>query len=177
VRAALPIGGAVVQVKEKHRWSANKKAELVLRLLRGEDIETVSRKVKVTAFALTRWRDEFLEGGTEALRKQPRTEPEQALRAAQAQVGELTMQVKILQELHRKRGLQLTPLRSVHSSQEGGGRCRWGVTPWGWPVPATIAAGRVFGQRPTETVPARRGAGGATPRRRAGGDGGESVWR
>jgi len=62
---------------------------VVLRLLRREDIETVSREVKVPAFALTRWRDEFLEAGTEARRKQPRAEPEQALRAAQAKVGEL----------------------------------------------------------------------------------------
>jgi len=95
---------------------------VVLRLLRGEDIETVSREVKVAAFALTRQRGEFLEGGTEALRKKLRTETEKALRAAQAKVGGLTMQVGILQELHRNRGLHLTPLRSVNSSQHGGGR-------------------------------------------------------
>jgi len=38
----------------KHRWSVKKKAEAVLRLLRGEDIETVSREVMVPAFVLTR---------------------------------------------------------------------------------------------------------------------------
>ncbi len=106
----------------KNRWSAKKKAEVVLRLLRGEDIETVSREIKVPAFELTRWRDEFLEGGTEALRKKPRTETEKALRAAQAKVGELTMKVEILQELHRKRGLHPTPPRPENSSREGGGR-------------------------------------------------------
>lgn len=116
----LPTGGAVVQVK--HRWSAKKKAEAVLRLLRGEDMEAVSREVKVPAFELARWRDEFLEAGTEGLRKKPRTETEKALRAAQAKVGELTMKVEILQELHRKRGLHLTPLRPGNSSKEDGGR-------------------------------------------------------
>ncbi len=106
----------------KPRWSVKKKAELVLRLLRGEDIETVSREVKVPAFELIRWRDEFLEGGTEALRKKPRTETEKALRAAQAKVGELTMKVEILQEFHRKKGLYPTPRRPGNSSKGDGGR-------------------------------------------------------
>ena len=81
----LPAGGAAVQVKQ--RWSAKEKAEVVLRLLRGEDIESVSREVKVPAFVLSRWREEFLEAGTEGLRKKPRTETEKALRAAQAGEG------------------------------------------------------------------------------------------
>jgi len=120
--AELPAGGAAVRVKEKHRWAAKTKAEVVLRPLRGEDIKTASREAKVPAFELTRWRDEFPEGGTEALRKKPRTEPEKTLRAAPAKVAELTMKAESLQELHRKRGLHLTPLRAVNSSKEGGGR-------------------------------------------------------
>ncbi len=74
------------------------------------------------AFVLSRWRDEFLEAGTEGLRKKPRTETEKALRAAQAKVGELTMKVEILQELLRKRGLHLTLLRPGSSPRDGDGR-------------------------------------------------------
>ncbi len=116
----LSTGGADCRVRQ--RWSAKRKAEVVLRLLRGEDIESVSKEVNVPAFVLSRWREEFLEAGTEGLRKKPRTETEKALRAAQAKVGELAMKVEILQELLRKRGLHLTPLRPGKSPQEGDGR-------------------------------------------------------
>lgn len=75
--------------------------------LRAGGIETVSWEVRVPVYELSRWRDNFLEAGTEGLLKNSRTETEKALRAAQAKVGELTMKVEILQELLRKRGLHL----------------------------------------------------------------------
>jgi hypothetical protein len=37
-------------------WSSGKKAEVVLRLLRGEDVGTVSREVGVAAHELEEWR-------------------------------------------------------------------------------------------------------------------------
>jgi transposase len=40
-----------------------RKSAAVLRLLRGEDLETVSRELGVTAATLTGWRDSFLAGG------------------------------------------------------------------------------------------------------------------
>ena len=45
------------------RWSARRKAEVVLRLLRGEDIGEVSPEIRVAAPELERWRRDFLEGG------------------------------------------------------------------------------------------------------------------
>src|ERR1700757_1541986 len=45
------------------RWSAKRKFAVVLRLLRGEDLETLSRELGVTAATLSGWRDQFLEGG------------------------------------------------------------------------------------------------------------------
>jgi hypothetical protein len=38
------------------RWSAKRKAAAILRLLQGEDLDTVSRELKVTASALWRYR-------------------------------------------------------------------------------------------------------------------------
>jgi len=125
--AVLPTGGAVVQGKEKHRWWGKKKAEVGLRVLRAEDIETVSREVKVPVFALTRWRDEFLAGGGGGTPEAAADRAGAGAASPRAKMGELTMQVEILQELHRNRGLHPTPLRSVHSAQESGGRCSgWG---------------------------------------------------
>src|SRR5258708_14893597 len=44
------------------RWSAKRKFAAVLRLLRGEDLETLSRELGMTAATLSGWRDQFLEG-------------------------------------------------------------------------------------------------------------------
>ena len=47
--------------------SRQRKTAAVLRLLRGEDLETVSRSLGVTAATLTAWRDTFLVAGEAAL--------------------------------------------------------------------------------------------------------------
>ena len=56
--AALGRGG---------RMSRQRKTAAVLRLLRGEDLETVSRELGVTAATLTGWHDAFLAAGEAAL--------------------------------------------------------------------------------------------------------------
>ncbi len=50
------------------RWSAKRKAAAILRLLRGEDLETLSHELGVTATTLSGWRDQFLAGGEANLR-------------------------------------------------------------------------------------------------------------
>ena len=45
------------------RMSRQRKTASVLRLLRGEDLETVSRSLGVTAATLTAWREAFLAAG------------------------------------------------------------------------------------------------------------------
>src|ERR1700682_6050853 len=49
------------------RMSRQRKTAAVLRLLRGEDLETVSRELGVTAATLTGWHDAFLAAGEAAL--------------------------------------------------------------------------------------------------------------
>jgi hypothetical protein len=45
------------------RWSASRKSELVLRLLRGEPLDAVSRDSQVPAHELEAWKRVFLESG------------------------------------------------------------------------------------------------------------------
>ena len=45
------------------RLSVGRKREVVLRLLRGEDLESVSRAVGITAARASQWRDRFLAAG------------------------------------------------------------------------------------------------------------------
>ena len=51
--------------------SRQRKRDAVLRLLRGEDLETVSRALGVTAATLSGWRDAFLAGGEASLATRP----------------------------------------------------------------------------------------------------------
>ena len=84
------------------RWSAQRKAEVVLRLLRGEEIGEVSREVRVAPPELERWRREFLEGGQQGLKKKNR--PGGELMRTRAKLGEMTMRVELQAELLEKRG-------------------------------------------------------------------------
>jgi len=92
--------GETEETREQRRWSASKKAGVVLRLLRGEDLETVSRELGVAVHELVRWREAFIEGGKESLKGRPASPTERELRTAQRKIGELTMEL----EIHRKRG-------------------------------------------------------------------------
>ncbi len=49
------------------RMSRQRKRDTVLRLLRGEDLETLSRALGVTAATLSGWRDTFLSAGEASL--------------------------------------------------------------------------------------------------------------
>jgi transposase len=53
------------------RMSRRRKTAAVLRLLRGEDLETVSRSLGVTVATLTMWRDAFLAAGEAVLTTRP----------------------------------------------------------------------------------------------------------
>ena len=70
--AARGQGSGAVAPGPGGRMSRQRKSAAVLRLLRGEDLETVSRELGVTAATLTGWRDAFLAAGEAALVYCPR---------------------------------------------------------------------------------------------------------
>jgi transposase-like protein len=55
----------------RRRMSARRKQSAVLRLLRGEDLELISRQLGVTAAELSAWRDAFLTAGEASLKTRP----------------------------------------------------------------------------------------------------------
>ena len=65
-----------------------RKAEVVLRLLHGEDIGEVSREVRVAPPELERWRRVFLDGGQQGLKGKNRAGGE--LMRTRAKLGEMT---------------------------------------------------------------------------------------
>ena len=96
--------------RSSNRWSASKKLDVVLRLLRGEKLEEVSREVGVEAHRLAAWRDEFLDAGKEGLKgNRANTEEDRRLRDAERKIGELTLENEIWKKVAEKRGLQMPP--------------------------------------------------------------------
>jgi transposase len=69
------------------RMSRQRKSAAVLRLLRGEDLETVSRELGVTAATLTGWHDAFLAGGEAALTTRAATGEELESERLKAKLG------------------------------------------------------------------------------------------
>ena len=80
------------------RMSRPRKREAVLRLLRGEDLETVSRSLGVTAAALTAWRDAFLAAGEAALATRPGTGEELGSERLRGRLGEALIERDQLRE-------------------------------------------------------------------------------
>jgi transposase len=77
--------------------SAGRKQSAVLRLLRGEDLELVSRELGVTAAELTVWRDAFLTAGEASLRTRPADGHDVEIGRLKAKVGDLTMANELLE--------------------------------------------------------------------------------
>src|SRR4051794_21774251 len=76
---------------ERGRFSSQRKTAAVLRLLRGEDLELVSRELGIIAATLSGWRDDFLAGGQAALKSRSTDDRDDEIARLRAKVGELTM--------------------------------------------------------------------------------------
>jgi transposase len=99
--------------RSQSRWSAGKKTDAVLRLLRGEPLEELSRELKVEAHRLAAWRDDFLAAGKHGLKGQrPDQSPDdRALKQAERKIGQLTLENEVLRAAAEKRGLQIPPAK------------------------------------------------------------------
>jgi len=86
------------------RWSAKRKTEVVLRLLRGEELEEVSREIQVPAHEIEDWRRVFLKSGSRGLKRADRDPTERELVRTRAKVGELAMKLELAEHLLEKRG-------------------------------------------------------------------------
>ena len=87
---------------DRGRWSSRRKTEIVLRLLRGEDLDSVSREIGVTAAAMSGWRDRFLVSGQTGLRSREADERDEEIVRMKAKIGEITMENELLRERARR---------------------------------------------------------------------------
>jgi transposase len=80
------------------RLSRQRKTAAVMRLLRGEDLETVSRMLGVTAATLTTWRDAFLAAGEAALTSRPTDGEMLESERLMARLGEMLLKHELLEQ-------------------------------------------------------------------------------
>ena len=118
-RRATGVGADVVAVgsgglTSGQRWSASRKRDVVLRLLRGESLDAVSREVGVELYRLEAWQARALAGLEHGLKEQAGEPLVAELNAAKRHIGELSMENELLRERARaaERRLPLATRRS-----------------------------------------------------------------
>ena len=78
------------------RWSAARKREVVLRLMRGEAAELLSRELGLPVFKLEQWRQRAGAAFEGALKEREADPTDGQLAAAMRRIGELSMEVELL---------------------------------------------------------------------------------
>lgn len=83
---------------KQQRWSANRKAEIVLQILKNEsNIVDLCRKHNLKQSELQAWVDDFLQGGTQSLKvhaKHVQHAHRKEVRDLRSKVGELVMELE-----------------------------------------------------------------------------------
>ena len=110
VGAAVGLGALALG----QRWNASRKRDVVLRLLRGESLDAVSREVGVEVYRLEAWKARALAGLELGLKAQAGEPLAAELDAAKRHIGELSMENELLRERARgaERRLPLATRRS-----------------------------------------------------------------
>ena len=83
------------------RWSASRKRDVVLRLLRGESLEALSREAGVEIYRLDAWRERAMAGLELGLKDRHGEPVAEVLDAAKRHIGELSMEIELLRERGR----------------------------------------------------------------------------
>src|SRR5215211_4676712 len=172
-RGALPAGGrtALGPLAPGQRWSAGRKREVVLRLMRGEAAELLSRELGLPVFKLEQWRQRAEAAFEGALKEREADPADGQLAAALQRIGELSMEVELLRAKMERPG----PLARRRSR-------RWRTRPPRPPAaatgpPASAASGRWPGPRSTPCVRQARTMPGPGRSRRAAAQGQPSPTR
>ena len=93
------------------RWTAKRRAALVLSILRGEtSAQEAARKHDLTVAEVEEWKDRFVLAAENALRSRPKDEEalkDEQIKKLERKVGQLVMDLEILKEANRLRPFPL----------------------------------------------------------------------
>ena len=101
----------VASLERGRRWTVRRKQEAVLRLLRGEPVEFLSRELGVEVYRLEAWREKATLGIEMSLKERKGDPLQGELDTAMKRIGELTMQVELL-EAKKEKSVPLARRRS-----------------------------------------------------------------
>ena len=89
------------------RWTAKRRAALILSILKGEtSAQAAARKHGLTVAEVEEWRDRFLLGAENALRARPKDEDtlkDEQIKKLKQKVGELVLDLDVLKEASKGR--------------------------------------------------------------------------
>ena len=89
------------------RWTASRKMDVVLRYMRGESLDNLSREIGIAASQIEEWHHTAIKSIEDSL-KTHSGEPLQAeLDLAKKRIGELSMENELLREQSRRKGVFL----------------------------------------------------------------------
>ena len=80
------------------RWSSKRKVSVILELLRGADLESTSRKHRVTVATLTAWRDQFLAYGEAGLKSRENDVEDEEKQRLKSVVANLSLDNELLRD-------------------------------------------------------------------------------
>jgi transposase-like protein len=86
------------------RWSAKRKLEIVLRLMRGESIDNVSREIGVEVWLLDEWKRTAFQSMEAGFKNRTGDPLDDELSRAKQRIGELSMENELLKEKSKKQG-------------------------------------------------------------------------
>ena len=114
------------------RWSASRKRDVVLRLLRGESLEARSREAGVEIDRLDAWRERAMAGLELGLQDRHGDPVAEVLDAAKRHIGELAMEIALLRERARAAEQRLPLAMRLRRARRprGAGRIQRGVSVW-----------------------------------------------
>ena len=99
------------EVNGVQRWTAKRRAALVVSLLRGEtSLAEAARAHGLTVGEVEDWRDKFLLGAENALKSKPKDEEalkDEQIKRLKQKVGELVLDLDILKEANKLRPFDL----------------------------------------------------------------------
>ncbi len=100
--------GTVGELPEDiQRWTAKRRAALVLSILRGEtSVQEAARKHDLTVADVEEWKDRFLLAAENALRSRPKDEEalkDEQIKKLERKVGQLVMDLEIFKEATKLR--------------------------------------------------------------------------
>ena len=91
-----PTAGSASR-QDKGRWSSRRKTEVVLRLLRGETLDALSRELGVSSARLAEWRDEAVAAMQAGLQSRQPDHRDGFIHDLKAKVGDQAMQIELLE--------------------------------------------------------------------------------